>query len=73
LGQSLSWILRAGVERTTCIMRFIVLTVIKLKNILLDDKFKQSCEYISTESAFEGLWPCLVGRRKNFLLPLTTN
>jgi hypothetical protein len=36
-------------------MRFIVLTVIKLKNILLDDKFKQSCEYVSAEIASEGL------------------
>jgi hypothetical protein len=36
-------------------MRFIVLTIIKLKNILLSEKFKQSRQYVSAEIASEGL------------------
>jgi hypothetical protein len=33
----------------------VVLTIIEFENVLLDDKFKQACEYISAESASEGL------------------
>jgi hypothetical protein len=44
-----------GVEGTTRVVCFIVLTVIKLKNIFLDDKLKQTSEYISVEGTLEGL------------------
>jgi hypothetical protein len=36
-------------------VRLIVLAIVKFDNVLLDDKFKQSHEYVSAKSAFEGL------------------
>jgi hypothetical protein len=36
-------------------VHFIVLTIIKLKNIFLDDKLKQTSEYISAKGTPEGL------------------
>jgi hypothetical protein len=34
---------------------FIVLTIIELENVFLDDKFKQTGEYVSAEGTLEGL------------------
>jgi hypothetical protein len=36
-------------------VRFIVLTIIKLKNIFLDNKLKQTSEYISAKGTPEGI------------------
>jgi hypothetical protein len=36
-------------------VRLIVLTIVKLENVLFNNKLKQAGEYVSTESASKGL------------------
>jgi hypothetical protein len=43
------------VEGTARVVRLVVLTIVEFDNVLLDDKFKQSREYVRIESASQGL------------------
>jgi hypothetical protein len=36
-------------------VRLVVLTIVELENVFFDNKFKQVGEYVSAESASEGL------------------
>jgi hypothetical protein len=47
--------LPARVEGATRVVRLVVLTIVELENVFFDNKFKQAGEYISAESASEGL------------------
>jgi hypothetical protein len=47
--------LLARVESAAHVVRLVVLTIVKLENVLLNNKFKQVGEYVSTKSAYEGL------------------
>jgi hypothetical protein len=45
----------SGIEGASCIVSFIILPIIKLKNILLDHKLEQTSEYIRTSCALGSL------------------
>jgi hypothetical protein len=43
------------VEGTTRVVRLVVLAIVEFDDVFLNDKFKQSREYVITEIASEGL------------------
>jgi hypothetical protein len=47
--------LPTGVESAARVVRLVVLTIVKLENVLFNNKFKQIGEYASAKSASEGL------------------